>query len=470
MLTAERTIFTSVNPADTADVVGEFTAATTPDVLAALERAAAAQSSWAALAPAKRAAICGGIAHAIARQTRELAALITREEGKTLAEAQNEVAKSVEQFHFASQLAYLCEGTTYPGEESDTFTYTLRQPLGTVAVITPWNFPLSVPARKIAPALVTGNSVVFKPSPSTAAVAEALATVCGEAGLPDGVLGVVHGEDAQALATLASHASVRAISFTGSDAVGETLWTMAAPGTRLQFELGGHNAAVVCADADLARAAKAVAAGSFGLCGQACTATGRALVVQEVYEQFRELVAAEVRALRVGPGSGAGVTTGPVATQRQYDRLTALIASVADGGGRIVAAAHAPQPEVAERGWFVTPTVVEGLPLHHAVNAQEIFGPLLSLIPIATAGEGIEMLNADAHGLVAAVHTRDLRTAMRFAAQLSSGVVKVNRRTTGNGIAPPFGGWKASSSGAFPEGGRQALEFFTQTKTVYCGY
>lgn len=463
-------VFSSENPAHPEDVVGTFTATSPREVADVIARAAAIQSEWAGLPPSQRAALIGGVAHALARETHELVALITREEGKTLAESRGEVQKSIEQFHFASQLAYQLEGATYPEEEPATFAYTLRVPLGVVAAITPWNFPLSLPARKLAPALAAGNAVIFKPSPATAAVGEALVRICAEAGLPEGLIGLVQGADPATMAALVGDPAVAAVTFTGSDAVGEILRKTARAGARLQFELGGHNLVVVCADADLQSAAESVVRGGVGLAGQACTATDRVLVEERVYRAFSAAVAAELGRIRVGDGTMVGVSCGPVATKAQFERLSALSTSALEAGGEPIGAPLVDRATEGRDGYFVAPQVYAGLADDHPLVSGEIFGPFVGLAKVRSFEEGLETVNADAHGLVTAVHTSSLATATRFAREARCGIVKINRRTTGNGIAPPFGGWKASSSGAFPEGGRQALDFFSDVKTVYTGY
>ncbi|HEX5496955.1 MAG TPA: aldehyde dehydrogenase family protein [Mycobacteriales bacterium] len=458
--------FTSVNPARPTEVVGEFTAASVADVSAAVEAAARAQLDWAERTPAQRATLVAGVAHALARQTPELTELITREEGKTLSDSAGEVRKSVEQFHFASQLCYQVEGTTYPSEQPGTFTYSLRSPVGVVVAITPWNFPLSLPARKIAAALAAGNAVVFKPSPVTAAVGEALVRTIRDAGLPDQLVQVVHGDDPAAMATLVGHHAVRAISLTGSDRVGEKVREASHRHARLQAELSGHNVSVVCADADLPAAAAEVVPGAFGLSGQACTAASRVLVDRAVLAGFTELLAARVRALTCGPGDAPGVDCGPLATVAQFERVDGL-ARAARRDGTVLAEGELRDDRDPE-GYYLAPLLVGGLGADHTVNATETFGPILSVLPVNGLDEALDVVNRDDYGLASAIHTTSLGTAQRFAREVRCGVVKVNQRTTGNGIAAPFGGWKASSSGAFPEGGAQALDFFTETKTVYC--
>jgi aldehyde dehydrogenase (NAD+) len=459
----------SVDPASPRHVVARYAEATAADARAAVAAAAAAAVEWAAAPPLRRATVATAIADLIDRRSDDIAALITREEGKPLGAARGEAGKSAEQFRLAAQLAYLVEGTTYPQEASATFAYTLRSPLGVVAAITPWNFPLSLAARKIAPALAAGNAVVFKPSPVTAGVGSWFAEVAAEAGVPDGVLQIVHGQDPEAMTALVSAGDVGGISFTGSDAVGAALRRSANGRARLQLELGGHNAAVVCADADLDAAAAKVAGGAFDLTGQACTSTDRVLVAESVAAEFTELLAGKVRALRVGHGDRAGVTTGPVATARQFERLARLKDSALAAGAHVVAEARLDDDRDGD-GWWIVPTLFAGVPAGHPLVDGEVFGPYLSVVPVGSVQEALRVVNSSAHGLVTAVHTRDLGVAHRFAQQAACGIVKINDRTTGNGIAPPFGGWKASSGGAFPEGGRQALDFVTDTKTVYLNY
>jgi acyl-CoA reductase-like NAD-dependent aldehyde dehydrogenase len=456
----------SVDPAAPGRIVHEYRTSTADDVRAAVVSAERAARDWAATPPLRRATVLTGVADLLERRADEVAALITREEGKPLGAARGEVGKSAEQFRLAAQLAYLVEGSTYGTETPGTFAYTLRGPLGVVAAITPWNFPLSLAARKIAPALAAGNAVVFKPSPVTAGVGALLAEIAVEAGLPPGTLSVVQGHDTAAMSALLGDVRVRGISFTGSDAVGALVRAQAHGQARLQLELGGRNAAVVCADADLDKAAADVAAGAFGLTGQACTSTDRVLVARPVAAEFTALLAAKVRALTVGPGDRTGVTTGPVATPAQLERLRALKRSAVEAGARVVAEAEL-RGDRDPDGFWVVPTLFADVPDGHPLVAGEVFGPFCSVLVVDDADEALRIVNSSTHGLVSAVHTADLAVAHRFAARAACGIVKINAPTTGNGVAPPFGGWKASSGGAFPEGGRQALDFVTDTKTVY---
>ncbi|MEK6439402.1 aldehyde dehydrogenase family protein [Pseudonocardia sp. T1-2H] len=459
----------SVDPAAPGRTVHTYHVSSTAEVRAAVTAADAAAAAWAATPPLRRAAVLTALADLLERRVDELAVAITREEGKAIAAARGEVGKSAEQFRLAAQLAYLVEGTTFPVEGEGTFTYTVRGPLGVVTAITPWNFPLSLVARKIAPALAAGNVVVLKPSPVTAGVASLLVDLAVEAGLPADVLPLVQGHDTEAMAALLGDERVRAVTFTGSDAVGALVRAQAHGQARLQLELGGRNAAVVCADADLGKAAADVAAGAFGLTGQACTSTDRVLVTRTVAEEFMTLLADRVRALKVGPGDLTGVTTGPVATAAQFDRLHELKDSAIAAGARVVAEASTVDG-LDPHGYWVAPTLFADVPPEHPLVAGEVFGPFCSVVLVGSSDQALDIVNSSTHGLVVAVHTADLAVAHRFAARARCGIVKINAPTTGNGVAPPFGGWKASSGGAFPEGGRQALDFFTDTKTVYLSH
>ena len=458
----------SVNPAAPDRVVHEFTATTAEEVHSAMDASASAAASWASLSVNKRAAVLSAVADELAARQPDLARLITLEEGKPLTSAKGEVGKAVEQFRFAAQLAYQVEGTTYPQETPGTFTYTVRAPLGVVVVITPWNFPVSLAARKVAPALAAGNAVLFKPSPVTAGVGEMFAQACHAAGVPQDVLTLVQGDDPDAMSALVGSPLVNGVSFTGSDGVGELLRRTTNPRARLQFELGGHNAAVVCADANLSQAAAAVAGGAFGLTGQACTATDRVLVQREVHDEFVSMLAQRVTGMRLGPGDDETTAVGPVATAAQYRRLAGLLAAASEVG--TVAGQADIDAALSPEGYWIPPTVLTDVPAEHPLNTDEIFGPLLSVVPIDSVEQGMATIDASAHGLATAIHTRDLCRAQEFAQRVNCGVIKINQSTTGNDLAPPFGGWKASSSGAFPEGGRRALDFVTETKTVYFGY
>ncbi|RKN10967.1 aldehyde dehydrogenase family protein [Streptomyces radicis] len=459
----------STDPAAPSETVAEVRAARPDDAVAAVRAAHLAFDDWASAPAGQRAAALSGAADELAAEAADLALLISREEGKPVGAARTEVAKTVEQFRLAAQLAFLVEGTTYPDESAGLAAWTLRVPLGVVVAITPWNFPLSLAARKIAPALAAGNTVVFKPSPVTPGAGERLAAACHRGGVPEEALRVVQGDDPGAMAALVGAPEVRAVTFTGSDRVGAVLRRTVSPGARLQFELGGHNAALVCADADLPRAAARVAAGAFGLTGQVCTATDRVLVARPVAAAFTELLAEEAARLTAGRGDDPAADLGPAATAAQRERIDGLLDSALSAGAA-VAGQGALAADADPAGHWVLPTVLTGVPADHPVNTAEIFGPLLSVVPVEGPDEATAVINADAHRLVTAVHTRDLGTAGRFLKAVRCGVVKVNERTTGNGVAPPFGGWGSSSSGAFPEGGRTALEFVTDTKTVYCNY
>lgn len=454
----------TTDPAVPDRVVSRFRPATAADARDAVDRASG--SGWARETPARRAAVLGAVADRLDAARDELAALVTAEEGKPVAAARGEIGKAAEQFRLAAQLAFQVEGTTFPGESPGTVAYTLRGPLGVVLAVTPWNFPVSLAARKIAPALAAGNTVVSKPSPVTAGAGERLAAILYEAGLPADALPVLHGHDPDAMAWLLADPRIRAISFTGSDAVGARIREQAHGRARLQLELGGRNCAVVCADADLDRAAADIATGAFGLTGQACTSTDRILVARPVAADLMARLAERVRALTVGPGDDPAATTGPVATATQFARLTALRERAVADGVRVVATAGA-VPGRDPDGHWIAPTLFTDVPDGHPLVVDEVFGPFCTVSPIAGIDEALAIVNASTHGLVTAVHTTDLAVAQRFAAEAQCGIVKINGPTTGNGVAPPFGGWKASSGGAFPEGGRQALDFVTDTKTVY---
>jgi aldehyde dehydrogenase (NAD+) len=262
---------------------------------------------------------------------------------------------------------------------------------------------------------------------------------------------------------------VRAVTFTGSDAVGSRLRSTVHQHARVQFELGGHNAAVVMGDADLQAAARDVAAAGYGQTGQTCTATDIVLVERRVFAEFTELLASRVSKLVVGPGNREGVNLGPLAIPALRDRIDRLVDDAKARGARVIAEGRLAD-DVDPEGYWARPVFLSGLPANDPLLTREFFGPVVSAVPFDSLDEAINLINDDVHGLVSAIHTTDLAAGHRFAREITCGVIKVNGKTTGNGIAPPFGGWKASSSGAFPEGGRQAIDFFTDTKTIYLSY
>ena len=396
------------------------------------------------------------------------AAELTREEGKSLALARDEFLRAAQTLRFYAIEAQTFGGETYPNDDPAMTVSSLREPLGVVSVISPWNFPVSIPARKIAPALVTGNTVVFKPSSDAPLSGLRLAQALIDAGCPKGVLNFITGRAGEVGPVLVESPEIRAISFTGSTAAGEQIHRSAAFTTRTQMELGGKNPLIVMDDADLDQAVDLAVKGGFSLSGQACTGTSRLLVVKSVHDAFVARLLAKVRTLKIGSGMAPGMDLGPLATGKQLETVLSYFAigkaeaTLAIGGERLTEGEFA-------HGYYVSPTVFTGVQQHMRIAQEEIFGPVLAVIEVADYRDAIAKANDTPYGLAAAIATRNPRTMHDFANDIEAGTVKINRTTTGNLVNAPFGGLKRSSTSTFRESGRAGLEFYTQTKTVYRG-
>jgi aldehyde dehydrogenase (NAD+) len=344
--------------------------------------------------------------------------------------------------------------------------YTQREPLGVISVISPWNFPASIPARKIAPALVTGNTVVFKPSSDAPLTGLRLVEALVAGGLPKGVLNFVTGKPADVADALIASPHVRGVTFTGSTSAGEQIHRAAAMTTRTQMELGGKNPLLVMEDADLDVAVDLTVKGGLSLTGQACTGTSRVLVAKPVRDAYVAKLVERIKALKIGNGLEPGIELGPLATAKQYDTVLSYIA-LGRTEARHVYGGEPLRREGLEHGYFVEPAVFVDVAPSARIAQEEIFGPVISVIDTEDFADAMAKANDTVYGLSAAICTRNPRYAHEFCRQIQAGTVKVNRTTTGNLVNAPFGGYKRSSSSGFRESGRTGLEFFLQTKTIY---
>jgi acyl-CoA reductase-like NAD-dependent aldehyde dehydrogenase len=458
--------FESRNPADRRERVGRFAAGGAEDARAAVAAAAKAFPAWRAMAPGKRAQILNRAAAWLEQHAAQLARELTCEMGKPLALAQDEIARTAQTLRFYAVEGQTYSGETFPCDDPDMVVYTQREPLGVVAVIAPWNFPASIPARKIAPALITGNTVVFKPSSDAPLTGLRLAEALVAGGLPPGVLNFVTGRASEIGAALTGAPDVKAVTFTGSTGAGEQIHRSVAMTTRTQMELGGKNPLIVMEDADLDAAADLAVKGGLSLTGQACTGTSRVLVMEQVREAFLARLLARVQALKIGNGLEPGVDLGPLATAKQFETVLSYI-EIGKTEGTLVYGGRALTGPAHEHGWFVEPAVFTDVSPRARIAQEEIFGPVLAVIAVDSYQQAIAIANDTPYGLSAAIATRNPRYVHDFCRDIQSGTVKVNRTTTGNLTNAPFGGYKASTGSGFRESGRVGLEFFTQTKTVY---
>jgi acyl-CoA reductase-like NAD-dependent aldehyde dehydrogenase len=456
------------NPADTDEVIGMAPASTVADAQAAIAAARDAFPKWAGLTGPERGKILYRAANMLESQLDAWAIELTREEGKTKLESQREVVRSVDLLRYFAGEAWRIGGDLLPADTPHTLLYSLRVPLGVCAIITPWNFPLSIPVWKIAPALVVGNTVVFKPASATPIMGIKLAALLHEAGLPAGVLNVITGAGGAIGDTLVTDERIDAVSFTGSYAVGQALYQKTAPRmTRTHLEMGGKNPVIVAADADLDKAVSIVSAGGFALTGQACTATSRVIVERPVIKEFTERFVAAARKLQVGPGLADGVQMGPAVSKGQRKTDLEYIELARSEGAQVLAGGGTPDGGQYGRGYFVQPTVLANLRPDMRIAQEEVFGPVVGILEAGDLEEAFAIANNTIYGLTAGVVTNDLRTAIRFAERAEAGMVKVNQGTVGASIQAPFGGFKNSGSGMFREMGKGAIEFFTKIKTIY---
>jgi alpha-ketoglutaric semialdehyde dehydrogenase len=458
---AGTTTLEDLNPARPSEVVASVRAAGPRLAADALAAARAAFPGWRDMPPPARGEVLRHAADLLETRSDEVARDLAREEGKTLGEALGETTRAVAILRYYAGQTLEPDGETYPSA-GRTFLYARREPVGVVLAVTPWNFPIAIPAWKLAPALAYGNTVVWKPAELVPLTAVHLTQALADAGLPHGVLNLVLGRSAEVGPALLDGAP-DALTFTGSNEVGRRLQLHAIErGAKVQLELGGKNPAVVLADADLDLAAEQIARGAFLSAGQKCTATSRVIVERGVLEPLAERLAERAQAFRLGDPLDPRTTIGPLASRQQLERVHGYLELAGRDGGVVVAGG------VAENGsgYFVRPTVLAGLPAESAVVREEIFGPVAALLPADSYDEATALANDTPFGLCATVFTRSLALALSFAREARAGVVKVNQESAGLELQVPFGGTKASSSGS-REQGKAAREFFTEWKTVY---
>jgi aldehyde dehydrogenase (NAD+) len=459
--------FENRNPAKLDDVIGHFPLATAVEVEQAIDAANAALPGWANLPPPARGAILDKVSRILEARADEIATALTREEGKTLAEAKGEVIRARDIFRYYAGEGWRNGGDVLPSNVAGELLYTRREPLGVVALITPWNFPIAIPAWKMAPALAYGNTVVFKPASFTPHTAVLLLEVLIEAGLPKGVVNLVTGSGRTVGDALVSSPRIHGISFTGSVNVGMGIYEKGMKNlTRVQLEMGGKNPTVVLRDANIDKAVGIVVPGGFGLTGQACTATSRVIVEEAVADDFAVALTAAARNLKVGNGLEAGSQMGPAVSEDQLQTDLEYIGIGQQEGAKLLAGGSGG----SNGGYYVQPTVFDHVEPQMRIAQEEIFGPVVGIIRAQDFDDALVKANGIGFGLSASVVTNDLQKAFQFANRIEAGVVKINQPTTGLALQAPFGGFKHSSANTFKEQGQAAVEFYTRTKTIYVGH
>lgn len=457
---------TSINPADTNDVVGTVQSSTVEDLNAAVAAARGAAQEWKNTSSVRRGNILHEAANILEAKKEDIAVTATKEMGKTLAETRGEVDRSAAILRFYAQEGFRKTGDVIPSQNSNNLLYSTRVPLGVVAVISPWNFPIAIPFWKMAPALVYGNTVVFKPATETAVTAVKIAEVFHEAGMPAGVLNMLTGRGSVIGDPFIDHEDVDAITFTGSNDIGQRVARGAvAKGAKFQLEMGGKNPAIVLDDADLDLAAELTVNGAMKHTGQKCTATSRVFVQDAVYDAFKQRVLEKVKAIKVGSGLEEDVYMGPLVSKGQLDTVLGYIEKGKEEGADLIYGGEVPSGEAYERGHFVQPTVFENVTNDMTIAREEIFGPVLSMIKVGSFEDALRQANDTRFGLSASLFTKDIAKALAFTNDIEAGMVKVNGESSGAEPQAPFGGMKQSSSGS-REQGTAAIEFFTSMKTV----
>lgn len=461
----------NINPSD-GSVVGTTYLLSKEQAEVAIEKAAEAFKTWRTVPAPKRAKIFAKFQRILEDRKEELAEALTQEEGKRLPEALGEVQKAINIVEFTVGEGRRMGGQTIPSELENTLAYTVRQPLGVVGLITPWNFPVAIPIWKIVPALIAGNTAVFKPATSTPKTACMIVEMLAESGLPANVLQLVIGRGSTVGDLIVNHPKIAALSFTGSNPVGQRLYQEGAKrGIKVQCEMGGKNPIVVLDDADLDLAVEATIQGAFGSTGQRCTATSRAILTPGIADKFVEKLVERARTLRVGDGMDGKTDVGPIVDEEQLKSVVEGVEKAKSDSscGEILLGGSRLTEAPLDKGFFYPPTVFDKVDPDSFLAQEELFGPVLAVIRVKDFEEAMKAANNVAFGLTSSIYTKNTDLVFRFLDQIETGITHVNSPTMGGEAQLPFGGIKATGVGA-REMGTEGVEFFTELKTVYIDY
>src|SRR5580700_8631282 len=462
--------FEDRNPANTRELVGMFPRSNAEDVDAAVRAAADAFQSWRLVPAPKRAEILYRAAETLVKRKDDLARDMTREMGKVLAEARGDVQEAIDMTYYMAGEGRRLFGQTTPSELPSKFAMSARQPLGVCALITPWNFPMAIPSWKLMPALVCGNTAVIKPAEDTPLSTYTLVQILAESGVPRGVVNIVNGGGPEVGAPLVDHPDVAAVSFTGSSEVGRLVNISCAPRLRpCHLEMGGKNILIVLEDANLDLAIDGAVWGGFGTSGQRCTAASRVAVHKNVYKEFLERFVERAKSLKVGNGLDAATEMGPCINEQQLKTVMSYVEIGKNEGAKLLTGGNRLDGGIYAKGWFHAPTVFGDCSPQMRVAQEEIFGPVVSVIPIDSFEQGIEVANGVPYGLSASIYTRNVNQAFQATRDLYTGIVYVNAPTIGAETHLPFGGTKQTGNG-HREAAIAAIDFFTEWKTVYIDY
>ena len=461
--------FQSINPANTDEVIGIVSKSGREDVDRAVQAAREAYEEWRLTPAPRRGEILFKVAEILVKQKEALARLETREMGKILAEGKGDVQEAIDMGYYMAGEGRRLSGETVPSELPNKDMKSVRVPLGVFGLITPWNFPIAIPAWKIFPALICGNTVVFKPSSDTSVCAAKFVEIFAEAGLPEGVLNLVHGPGGEVGEYLVSHQGVDAVSFTGSFDVGKRLEALCGAVHRpIVTEMGGKNIIIVMEDANLDLAIHGAIWGGFGTTGQRCTAASRISVDRKIYDQFRERFRAAASGLRLGDGLRKETDVGPVINESQFNKVLKYIEIGKEEGAKLIFGGKAYREGECSKGYFIEPTIFDEVKPGMRIAQEEIFGPVVSVIRAESLEEAIHIANGTPYGLSASIYSRDVNATAIAERDLDVGIVYINAPTIGAEIQLPFGGVKRSGFGRKEAGGRGgALDSYSRWKVIY---
>ena len=459
----------NLNPADHSDVIGAFPSSHAEDVDMAVAAARKAFAAWRLVPAPKRAEILVRAGNILFQNKEKNARDMTREMGKVLAETRGDVQEAIDEAFYVAGEGRRLFGVTTPSELQNKFAMSIRMPVGVVGLITPWNFPMAIPSWKLFPALVAGNTCVIKPATDTPLSTYNLVQVLVDAGLPPGVVNIVCGTGSTAGAALVEHPDVRAISFTGSSAVGSHVAQRAAVTFKqVSLEMGGKNAQIVLDDANLDLALDGALWGAFGTTGQRCTATSRILLQKGIAAEFTARFVARAKKLKIGNGQDESVEVGPQVNAAQIETSEKFVGIALREGAELLCGGHALTSGAYAHGTFFEPTVLAGVKPHMRIAREEVFGPVVALIEFATFEEAVGIANSIDYGLSTSLYTRDVNRAFTAIRDLEAGITYINAPTIGAEVHLPFGGVKHTGNGH--REGLGALDFFTTWKAVYVDY
>ncbi len=462
--------FENRNPANTDEVVGLFVKGRKQDVAAAADAAEAALPGWSSMPAPARGNLLFKVAEILDRKFDQIAAEMTREEGKTLPEAKGEVRRAINIFRYFAGEGSRLPGILVPSERDRVHMFSIRKPIGVVGLITPWNFPSAIPAWKLAPALICGNTVIMKPASVAPLSAWRLIEACHEAGIPKGVVNFIAGSGGELGAALVEAKPLKAISFTGSCEIGAWLHTEASKRRlRIQLEMGGKNPTIVLADADMPSAVENVVNGAFFSTGQKCTATSRAIVEESIYPKFVDALIERTRKLKVGNGLEPGVDMGPAVDEGQMNTVLKYVEIGRKEAGKAKIGGNRLSGDGYSKGYFIEPTVFSDVDEKMTIAQEEIFGPVLAVMPARNFDHAMEIANNIPLGLSASIQTTNVSRVFEYVYRMEAGLLTVNLPSAGVEYQLPFGGTKESSFGS-KEQGPAALEFYSDYKTVYLKY